>query len=466
MPKVLIIDDDEQICRMLSKAFDRMGYMACYQQTLKEGMDTILSGSVDIVFLDVNLPDGNGLEAIEMIKQHPQPPEIIIITGDEDVDGAELAIRSNAWDYISKKESNKKFKFALDRAYEYRKQKLAKSPPKKFEAGIIIGKSRLMLECFEKVSRAANNELPVLISGETGTGKELFAKAIHENSNRCNAEFVVVDCAALPEHLVESALFGHTKGAFTGADSDRTGLMKMADKGSLFLDEVGELPLIVQKKLLRALQEKQFRPIGAKHEISSDFRVICATHRDLSDMIDTGSFREDLFFRLFAMDIHLPPLRDRENDISLLAKHHLTRKKTDSGERSCRMSPEFLEELQLYEWPGNVRELLNVLDLACSEDGEGATLFPHHLPDYIRANNIRKKFIARPSGSAAPSTSRLTAYSDKILPYKSHLEKIKYDYLQSLLSASNGNIKKACALSDLSRGHLYRLLQQFGLKNS
>ncbi|MFH2091962.1 MAG: sigma-54 dependent transcriptional regulator [Pseudomonadota bacterium] len=465
MPDVLIIDDDEQICKMLSKIFQGMGYTTHYQQTLQQGVDAIFSGQVDIVFLDVNLPDGNGLEAIDVIRRHPLAPEIIIITADENIDGAELAMRARAWDYISKKGSHKNFKFALDRAYEYRKQKLARQPEQKIKTQAIVGQSRLLLDCLEKAAQAARTDIPVMISGETGTGKELFAKAIHDNSKRSQAEFVVVDCASLPEHLVESALFGHTKGAFTGADSDKTGLMKMADKGSLFLDEVGELPLIVQKKFLRALQEKKFRPIGAKNEVSSDFRVICATHRDLSNMVKQGSFREDLFFRLFTMDIHLPPLKDREKDVSLLAGRHLIRKKDENGKPSCRMSPEFLEELELYDWPGNVRELINTLDLVCSENDDGTTLFPHHLPEYIRAHNIRKRFSASPD-SPIPATSMLlsTVSADTILTYKDHLEKLKYDYLQTLLSAADGNIKTACSLSGLSRGHLYRLLQQHDMK--
>ncbi len=276
---------------------------------------------------------------------------------------------------------------------------------------------------------------------------------------------MVVDCAALPDHLVESTLFGHTKGAFTGADSHKIGLMALADKGTLFLDEVGELPLTLQRKFLRALQEKKFRPIGSKKELHSDFRLICATHRDLSDMVTHKQFREDLYFRLFSMEIQLPPLKDRENDVKILAEHHLARKAELSGSLPHGMSEEFIEELRCYSWPGNVRELMNSLDLVCSEACDGNQLFPHHLPAHIRAFNIRERINSREKRSpdSAPSPAAQVP-SDQIQPFKAHMDNAKKLYMDNLLACSRGNIKDACSRSGLSRGHLYRLLQQFGLK--
>ncbi len=465
MPKVLIIDDDKQICEILSTIFQRMGYDSSYQLTLKDGLNKISSDDVDVLFLDVNLPDGNGLEAIEVIKRQPSAPEIIIITADEDVDGAELAMRSKAWDYISKRGSHKNFKFALDRAYEYRKQKQSKIQEKSIKRGSIVGESRLIVRCLDKVSRAANNDLPVLITGETGTGKELFSRAIHNNSKQSHAEFVVVDCTSLPEHLVESTLFGHTKGAFTGADSDKTGLLKMADKGTLFLDEVGELPLSVQKKFLRTLQEKQFRPVGSKKEVRSEFRLICATHRDLTDMIKNNQFREDLFFRMFSMNIHLPPLKDRGNDINILALHRLMGQKGQQQDNACTMSPEFLEEIQTYEWPGNVRELINTIDLVCSDAGAGSTLFPHHLPGHIRAFNIRNKFNTSNMNESSAKTLSLNGKTANKLKFKEYMDKTKYEYLSDLLTNTEGDIKEACRVSGLSKSQLYRFMQQNNLKD-
>ncbi len=468
MTNVLIIDDDEQVCRFLSKIFTGMGYDVSYELTLKQGLAKIFSRSVDILFLDVNLPDGNGLEAISTIRQYAFAPEIIVITADENIDGAEIAMKSRAWDYISKTGSSKNFRFALERAVEYRRQKKTKDPEGPVSREGIIGESRVMSQCLEQVAKAANSDIPVLVTGETGTGKELFSKAIHANSKRATAEFVVVDCAALPEHLVESTIFGHTKGAFTGADMEKTGLMKMADKGTLFLDEIGELPFDVQKKFLRTLQEKKFRPLGGKIEVKSDFRLICATHRNLEDMVKENKFREDLFFRIVSMNIHLPPLKERGRDVAVLALHHINRQNDFYPKNVCNMSRAFVDELQIYEWPGNVRELFNTLDLVCAEAGDGATLFPHHLPEHIRAFNIRHKFAARGNAGSSAEKPRASALgsAETMSPLKEHIENTKAAYLQHLLSVTRGNIKESCRISGLSRGHLYRLMQQHNIKTN
>ena len=461
MPEIHIIDDDSSICKTLITVFERMNYKASCSLSLKQGLEEIFAGQFDIVFLDVNLPDGNGLDAIETIREHPFAPEVIIMTGDADPDGAELAMESKAWDYIQKSDSRKKFKYSLNRALEYRRQKKKDIQYKTIKRESIIGNSPQILKCFGKVSTASNNDLPILITGETGTGKELFSRAIHDNSKRSSEEFVVVDCTALPEYLVESTLFGHTKGAFTGADSDKTGLIEMADKGTLFLDEVGELPLSVQKKFLRALQEKKIRPVGGSKEIKSNFRLISATHRDLSGMVKKNKFREDLFFRMFSINIHLPPLKDRKNDIKVLSQHSLT-----PNNQQCTMSQEFLEEIEMYGWPGNVRELLNTIDLICSEIEPGSTLFPHHLPGHIRAVNIRNKFKFNSNNQALSKPSPVEKKKIGVkLKFKEQVEKTKYDYLQDLLSANKGNLKDACRISGLSRSQLYRLMDQYHLKD-
>jgi two-component system NtrC family response regulator len=457
-PGVLIIDDDVQVCDILAKAIRRMGHAAFCAVTLQQGLEKMGTETIDVVFLDVNLPDGNGLSAIDTIRQMPDAPEIIIITGNEDVDGAELAMRSNAWDYISKSESYKKFTFALDRALKYRRQKCNQKSSVSFKRSGIVGESPAVLNCLDKVAKAAKHHLPVVVTGETGTGKELFSRAIHANSSRSHAAFLVVDCAALPEHLVESTLFGHVKGAFTGADTSRTGLMKMADKGTLFLDEVGELPMAVQKTFLRAIQEKQFRPIGASHEVKSDFRLICATHRNLKDMVKDGRFREDLYFRLFSMHIHLPPLKSRSSDVPALVHAHLSRKYDRSKGKELTISEDFLEELKSYDWPGNIRELINTLDLVCSDAGAGDTLFARHLPAPVRAFHVRKKFTTSSTDAAGPTPS------GSPLPFKAYMEKMKHAYLQDLVSATRGDIADCCRRSGLSRSQIYRLMHQYDLK--
>jgi len=235
----------------------------------------------------------------------------------------------------------------------------------------------------------------------------------------------------------------------------------MADKGTLFLDEVGELSLDIQKKLLRALQEKRFRPVGSKKEIESDFRLISATHRDLSDMVSKKQFREDLFFRMFSINIHLPPLKDRESDINIIVDHHLSH-----IENACTMSQEFLEEIQMYNWPGNVRELINTIDQVCSDSGNSTTLFPHHLPAHIRAFNIKNKFSSPPKKEniALKKIPSITKKPGLNLNYKIYTEKTQNDYLLELLSTTKGSLKKACQVSGLSRSQLYRLMNKHDLK--
>jgi two-component system, NtrC family, response regulator len=234
MSDILIIDDDPQICNLLATAFGNRGHTAHFELSLAQGLEKLQARAMDVVFLDVNLPDGNGLDAMKTIRQMPAAPEIIIITGSEDADGAELAMQSWAWDYIPKTGSYKKFVFALDRALEYRRHKQALQAATVIQREGIIGDSGPVMDCLGQVAKAARTDIPVLITGETGTGKERFSRAIHANSPRASGPFVVVDCAAMPGHLVESTLFGHVKGAFTGADTHRTGLMKNADKGTLF----------------------------------------------------------------------------------------------------------------------------------------------------------------------------------------------------------------------------------------
>jgi two-component system, NtrC family, response regulator len=462
MSKILIIDDDPHICKILVQIFKRMGHGVDHSLTLKQGLDKLFSGEWDIVFLDVNLPDGNGLEVIPVIREHPFPPEIIIMTGDSDLDGAELAMKSRAWDYIQKSGSYKEFKFSLIRALEYRQQKQSQTREKSLKREFIIGKSWQIKICLEKISKASNNDVPILITGETGTGKELFAKAIHENSLRHQNDFIVVDCAALPEHLVESVLFGHSKGAFTGADSDKTGLIKLADRGTLFLDEVGELPLAVQKKFLRVLQEKRFRPLGSKNEISSDFRLVTATHRDVSKMVKQGLFRKDFYFRIASLTTEIPPLKNRKSDIPLLVTHHMNRKKKLFDEFPHELSQEFIEDLLGYDWPGNVRELLNTIDYACSDAFQESMLFSKHLPDHIRVFNIQNKIKNHGAIESVNFSPKKTAPVES-LSLKAYIEKMKHAYVTDLMLHTRGEIKTACRLSGLSRGHLYSLLKKYNI---
>ncbi len=287
MANVLIIDDDKLICDWIANVVTRLGHQAVSTHLLREGLRKVQSASFDVVFLDVQMPDGSGLESMSKIKAARSSPEIIVITGLGHPDEAELAIQSGAWDYLEKPASFEAIKLPLLRALEYRAERRSGATTVLKRSGI-IGDSEKITACLELLAQAATSDANVLITGETGTGKELFAKVVHSNSCRAKRNFVVVDCTALPETLVESVLFGHARGAFTGAETSEEGLIKQADGGTLFLDEIGELPLLIQKKFLRVIQEHRFRPVGGRREIESDFRLVAATNRNLEIMVQAG----------------------------------------------------------------------------------------------------------------------------------------------------------------------------------
>ncbi len=389
MAEVLIIDDDRQMCKLLASRIRFIGHNAVQASTLSEGLAHAETGAFDVVFLDVYMPDGNGLESVPALRKTPSRPEIIIITGRGDRDGAETAISSGAWDYVQKGDSLQDMILPLSRALQYREEKAGQKPPVLLKRDGIIGDSAVIQDCFQRLSHIAASEASVHITGETGTGKEVFARAVHDNSPRSGNSFVVVDCASIPDHLVESILFGNTKGAFTGAHQSREGLLKQADGGTLFLDEVGELPLAIQKSFLRALQERRFRPVGAPGEVSSDFRLISATNCKLEEMVENGQFRKDLLYRLRSQEIELPPLRKRQGDIRLLTLHHLHLLGEKQGVGTKGVSEDFWQALEVYDWPGNIRELINVLEGALLSAADAPTIFARHLPTQIRVSAAR-----------------------------------------------------------------------------
>ena len=474
MANVLIIDDDRTMARMLAKLIHNIDHQAEFEVTLKAGLEKALTGRFDVVFLDVHMPDGNGLDALKRMRTLPDPPEVVIITGLAHPDGAELAIKNGAWDYIQKPLSPKKIILPIKRVLQYRDNlKSTAQIPIVLERGEIIGGGTKIEACLKQMARAANSEASVLITGETGTGKELFAKTLHANSRRRDGPLVAVDCGSLPETLVESVLFGHTKGAFTGADQAQPGLVKTADRGTLFLDEFCELGLTLQKSFLRVLQEKRFRPVGSRKEVESDFRLIAATNRNPDERVRQGLFRQDLLYRLRAINIHLPPLRERKEDIGKLVLHY-TQRITDrfSAPRKG-FSPELIDILSRYDWPGNVRELVNVLENSISNAGGEPILFPMHLPEPFRVTIARASVVAArntPPENPAPQCDRpppppdtpgeTPAYKDYRESVLANAEKI---YFQRLLAATGGNIKEACRRSGLGRTRLYTLLKKYGL---
>jgi two-component system NtrC family response regulator len=308
MARILIIDDEPILCEYLSAVFRNGNHEVLFVHTLKDGTDLLSRGGFDAVFLDVGLPDGNGLSGLRQMQDAPSSPQIIIITGAANRAEAEIAIKNGAWDYIQKPFTAAQINDCLSSVLQFQRESASNPPPGQLAHKDIIGDSSQMKRCLAQLAPAAFSDASVLISGETGTGKELFARAIHDNSFRKSNNFVIVDCAALPEPLVESTLFGHEKGAFTSADQAQEGLVKQAHNGTLFLDEVGELPLSIQRSFLRVLQEHRFRPVGSQHEIESNFKLIAATNQDLDKMVGRGAFRRDLLFRLRSIAIDLPTI--------------------------------------------------------------------------------------------------------------------------------------------------------------
>lgn len=459
MAKILIIDDDHVLVGMLSEQLTGNGHEATGVYCLTDGLEVLKSLPVDVVLLDVQLPDGNGLEFIPAVCAMPSQPEVIIITGQGEADGAEKAVLSGAWSYIEKPYVIRELALQLTRVLQYRREKLkVASVPVALKRNQIIGSSPAITRCLDQVARASSSDVSVLVTGATGTGKELFARAIHENSKRAGKNFVVVDCAALPESLIESTLFGHVRGAFTNADSAQDGLVRHADGGTLFLDEVGELPLGIQKTFLRLLQEHEYRPVGSPNHIYSDFRVVAATNRDLDEAVRQGRFRDDLLFRLQAYTIHLPALQERREDIRDLVLHFVAKLCRRYHLEIKGVASDFIDALMAYSWPGNIRELHQTMEQVFTSPALGPTCFAIHLPEKFRVH-LARAGVRNNGGSAdhpAAEPGALVSWSD----YRERCEK---EYLVQLKIVSNGNVSEAARIAGLSRTRLYQLLAKYDI---
>ncbi|MBN1828045.1 MAG: sigma-54-dependent Fis family transcriptional regulator [Deltaproteobacteria bacterium] len=476
MARVLIIDDDEYMQEILSKNLLKLDLEADAAGLLSEASDLIVRNHYDLVFLDVRLPDGNGLDFFQEMQFGPSDPEVIIITGVGDPEGAELAIANGAWDYLQKPFSQKEILLLVKRALDYREKKLRKEAPVLLDVEGIIGRSSSLRASLQLVAQCAASETNVLISGETGTGKELFARAIHMNSRKPRSKFIIVDCAALPDNLTESILFGHVRGAFTGAVQGSEGLIKQAHGGTLFLDEVGELPLSVQKSFLRVLQERSFRPVGGITETQSDFRLISATNQDLDDMVEQGRFRRDLLHRLRTISIELPPLRERREDIKEVALYYVDKLSKKNGLPMKGVLPEFMEMLERYEWKGNVRELINAIEKAILANINDPLLYPQYLPREIRVSYAREEIIRkRGEVFATPETpNKNAAVTYRLAEPIETLKKVREEalqivetlYLQKLMESTDGNLNRASRISGLSKNRLYVLLKHHGISTS
>lgn len=458
MNRILVVDDDEILCEMLMKKLSRTaGYYVEASHTLSDGIRLADSTAWDIILLDVQMPDGNGLDALSSFLNSSAQPEVIIITGQGAADGAEQAVLSGAWSYIEKPHVLRELQLHLPRALQYREEKLSRQvTPVALKRAHIIGHAPVLDSCFDDLAKASVSDVNVLLSGETGTGKEVFARAVHENSPHADSHFVVVDCASLPENLLESALFGHVKGAFTGADRTAKGLIKRADQGTLFLDEVGELPLQMQKAFLRVLQEHSFHPVGASQEETSHFRLLAATNRNLEAMVKEGTFRKDLFYRLKGLSMHLPPLRERKEDIEDLVRFYLKKLCTRYELDNKMVSPDFYDSLARHDWPGNIRELFQIIEHVFAGCIEASTIFSIHLPAPFRVK------VARSAVQTVPESRLETTLSDQELkPWDEYKEEVEKNYIKQLMIYCQGDTKAACAFSGISKSKMYRLLKQY-----
>lgn len=476
-PRILVVDDDLQVRDFLADVLEAWSGVVHRASTLREGLSAVSSQHLDIVFLDVLLPDGSGLDGVQSFRRSPGRPEVVLMTGQGDTYGAALALEHGAWDYLCKPLSVHDVRLILNHIMAFRGS-LETQTPVVFTIADFICTTPSMEECLRAAALAASSDMPVLITGETGTGKERLARAIHHNSPRASQPFVVVDCTVLPESLIESHLFGHEKGAFTGADQRRIGLVQLAHHGTLFLDEVGDLPLGVQAKFLRLLHEKTFRPLGAKDEMFSDFRLLAATHQNLEAMVEEGRFRGDLYYRLAGMKITVPPLKDRKEDILPLIQDVLRRESHRSGKELKGLSPDFVEAVLRYPWPGNVRELLHAVHCALGACGKSHLLFATHLPKHVRVHVT----ASRISSQEAPAFSRpleqaakgdvsfeLSSFFENRFPaFKEYREKIlnraAVIYLHELRRRCGGDVRKACLMSGLSRSRLYSLMKEAGFQ--
>lgn len=456
MVKALGIDDDQQICLLYESLFEQLGAEYVIANDVESAKRLFRQDTFDIVLLDLELPDGNGLDILPEFTGSPNAPEVIIVTGTGNTSGAELAFKYGAWDYIRKPFKLNEVSLPITRALEYRKEKLAQTTPKVFNRAGIVGESPSIKNCLNELSKAASTDAAVLITGETGTGKELFSKAIHLNSKRSEKPFIVIDCASLPGTLLESTLFGHEKGAFTGADRRQVGLLSQADGGTLMLDEIGDLPLSAQKSFLRVLQERTVRPLGGQKELSFDVRLVAATNVDIPKMVREGRFRQDLYYRVKAMEIILPPLRERGQDVIEIVHKKIFDLCAKYGIETKAVSTPFYDALVKYTWPGNVRELMNVLEYALASAQGDARLYPKHLSAELRVSDLGIMDDDEiKNSSVAPQSLRALEQLPSLTEHRQQHEK---EYLEELVHRVEGDRKLASKISGVSQSRLYDLL--------
>jgi DNA-binding NtrC family response regulator len=444
--KLLIVEDDAHLRDTLATFLGRVGYEVTTASDGREGLEKLESALPDLVLTDIHMPDMDGLELLAEIKARYPETIVMMMTAFSSIDSAVEAMRRGAEDYLSKPLQLADAQLSIERALERRalRSRLAQLETQvrdRYQFSQLIGKSPAMQRIFQIIERVAPTNTTVLISGRTGTGKELVARALHYNSRRANKPLVDINCGALPDQLVESELFGHQKGAFTGATEAKKGLFETAHGGTLFLDEVQALKPELQAKLLRALQERVIRRVGGRENIEVDVRVIAATNQDIAEAVKRGEFREDLYYRLNVVNIYLPELRERREDIPLLVEHFLKRYAAENEQEPRHFSNEAMRLLMSYDWPGNVRELQNAVEHALAI-GAGPTLTIADLPLHLSG-------MLSVSGAPEPVGEGRT------------LEEVERRHILRILEETGGNHLRAAEILGIDRRTLYRKLEKY-----
>jgi DNA-binding NtrC family response regulator len=442
MINILVVDDEEPFRRLLKKELARKGYAVEVASDGSEALRLLRDNPFDVILLDIVMPGVDGLSLMKTLKEDSGAPAIIVLTGKATVETAVEAMKNGAYDYLTKPYKLDELAIVIDRAHEYGrlsvKSRLLEQELVRQESPFeFVGKSRQLQDILAMIQKVAPTDSPVFIQGESGTGKELIANTVWRYSKRKDAPFIALNCASLSENLIESEIFGHEKGAFTSAYQMKHGLVEVADKGTLFLDEIGEMPVALQAKLLRFLDSGEFRRVGGNKTLSVDVRVIAATNKDLTAMIKAGKFREDLSYRLNVINIAIPPLRERKEDIVELARHFLGKYAKKLSKSITDFTSEALEMLAGYHWPGNVRELENVVERAvilCESGRLGAEDLS------IPAPAVVEELGTNPS-----------------------LEEIEKAYILRVLKEAGGNQSKASQLLGIDRKTLYLKLKKYGI---
>ena len=458
-PRVLAVDDEEVVCDSIRRVLAEEGYDVSTTTSPRQGLELIGKETFDLLLLDIKMPDIDGIELLRATRGVSPETEVIIITGYATIETAVEAIKIGAFDYMEKPVSTPQLLVAVARALERRHllnltQRLRSELQTRYRIGNVICSSAKMRKVMQLVAKVAPTNSTVLISGETGTGKDLIARAIHYNSPRKDEPFVVADCASLTESLLASELFGHVRGAFTGAIKDRKGLAETARGGSLFLDEVSTISSQVQGSLLRLIQEREIRPVGSDTAVSVDVRLIAATNRDLHEMAEQGTFREDLYYRLSVFTIVLPPLRERREEIPLLSHHFVERFAEEFGKEIDGITPRAMSALELYDWPGNVRELENVIERAVLLSGRGAIdleAVPTVVGEYPTVE-----------WDEVPTDAKTLVLRKKALR-EGVVERLEKLFVLKALQASRWNVSQAARAVGMQRPNLHALMRKHGI---